>query len=118
MFLLLICTVIALLILFFKVKYFTLRGPLPGLSPHFLFGNVIQSGFLLRGKSPAQIFAEFKHRYGDIFQFWFGSTRYIIVSNVNDVQHIFTHRNIYDQGDIYIQQFSTLFPNGFITLKG
>jgi cytochrome P450 len=117
MFLLLTFSVIALLILYLKVKYFTLHGPIPGLSPHFFFGNLIQSG-LLQGKSPPQIFAAFKQRYGDIFQFWFGPTRLIVVSNIDDVQHIFNHRNIYDQGDIYIEQFAILVPNGLITLKG
>ncbi|CAF1156928.1 unnamed protein product [Rotaria magnacalcarata] len=73
---------------------------------------------LLHGKSPIEIFSEFKSRYGDIFQFWFGPTRYIIVGNVNDIQHIFTNRHIYDQGNMFIEQFSTLFPNGYITLTG
>jgi hypothetical protein len=73
---------------------------------------------LLSGKSPIQILAEFKYRYGDIYQFWFGPIRYIVVSGINDVQHIFSNRNIYDQGDIFIDQVSTLFPNGLITLKG
>ncbi|CAF4858903.1 unnamed protein product [Rotaria socialis] len=71
-----------------------------------------------QGKSPVEIFSEFKSRYGDIFQFWFGPTRYIIVSNANDIQHIFTNRHIYDQGNMFIEQFSTLFPNGYITLTG
>ncbi|CAF4429106.1 unnamed protein product [Rotaria sp. Silwood2] len=118
MLLLLIISVIILLLLYVKLKYFTLRGPIPGLAPHLLFGNLIQSGMLLYNKSPAEIFAEMKYRYGDIFQFWFGPTRYIIVSNVNDIQHIFTHRNIYDQGNIFIEQFSVLFPSGYITLTG
>jgi hypothetical protein len=73
---------------------------------------------LFSGKSPNQIFAEFKHRYGDIYQFWFGPIRYIVVSGINDVQYIFSNRNIYDQGDIFIQQVSTIFPSGIITLKG
>lgn len=118
MLLILICGVIALLILYYKIKYFTLRGPVPGLSPQFFFGNVIQSGMLLQGKSLAEIFTTFKQRYGDIFQFWFGATRYIVVGNISDVQHIFTHRNIYDQGDFFAEQFSTLFPNALVTLKG
>ncbi|CAF2050461.1 unnamed protein product, partial [Rotaria magnacalcarata] len=119
MFVLLAFSVIAaLLILYVKIKYFTLRGPIPGLSPHVFFGNLIQSGMLLHGKSIPEIFTIFKHRYGDIFQFWFGPTRYIVVGNISDVQHIFTHRNIYDQGDFFAQQFATLFPNALVTLKG
>ncbi|CAF2647280.1 unnamed protein product [Rotaria sp. Silwood2] len=118
MLVLLTISVILLLLLYVKLKYFTLRGPIPGLSPHFLFGNLIQSGMLLNGKPPPAIFAEFKSRYGDIYQFWFGPTRYIVVSNVNDIQHIFTHRHIYDQGKIFIEQFSILFPSGYGTLTG
>ncbi|CAF3214683.1 unnamed protein product [Rotaria socialis] len=73
---------------------------------------------LLHGKSPIEIFSEFKFRYGESFQFWFGPTCYIIVGNVNDIQHMFTNRHIYDQGNVFIEQFSTLFPNGYITLTG
>ncbi|CAF4152723.1 unnamed protein product, partial [Adineta steineri] len=117
MLILLIFSVIILLIVYIKNKYFTLRDHILGLSPHFLFGNVIQSGFVY-GRSRAQIFEEYKQRYGDIFQFFFGPIRLIVVSNINDVQHIFTHRNIYEQGYLFTEQFSVLFPSGFITLTG
>ncbi|CAF1013706.1 unnamed protein product [Adineta steineri] len=117
MLILLIFSVIILLILYIKNKYFTLRDHILGLSPHFLFGNVIQSGFVY-GRSRAQIFEEYKQRYGDIFQFFFGPIRLIVVSNTTDVQHIFTHRNIYEQGYLFTEQFSVLFPSGFITLTG
>ncbi|CAF4301396.1 unnamed protein product [Adineta steineri] len=117
MLILLIFIVIILLILYIKNKYFTLRDHILGLSPHFLFGNVIQSGFVY-GRSRAQIFEEYKQRYGDIFQFFFGPVRLIVVSNTTDVQHIFTHRNIYEQGYLFTEQFSVLFPSGFITLTG
>jgi hypothetical protein len=118
MFLLLIFVVVTLLILYLKFKYYTLHGPLPGLPPHFLFGNLIQSGQLLHDASLPQVCSAFKARFGDIFQFWFGPTRFIIVSGIGDVQHIFTHRNIYDQGDIYIQQFGIIVPDGLIAVKG
>ncbi|CAF1364170.1 unnamed protein product [Adineta steineri] len=117
MLILLIFSVIILLIVYIKNKYFTLRDHILGLSPHFLFGNVIQSGFVY-GRSRAQIFKEYKQRYGDIFQFFFGPIRLIVVSNITDIQHIFTHRNIYEQGYLFTEQFSVLFPSGFITLTG
>jgi hypothetical protein len=118
MFLLLFFGVIILLILYLKLKYYTLRGPIPGLPPHFIFGTLIQSGQLLRDASLPQVCSVFKARFGDIFQFWFGPTRFIIVSGIGDVQHIFTHRNIYDQGDLYIQQCGIIAPDGLISVKG
>jgi hypothetical protein len=118
MLLALLLVVVLLIAFYFKLKYFTIRGPLPGLSPHFLFGNLIQAGFLLHGISINQAIATFKDRFGDIFQLWLGPTRVIVVSGIGDVQHIFTHRNIYDQGDMLIKQFSILFPDGLISLKG
>src|SRR3984957_7159298 len=118
MFLLLTFAFVALLILYLKLKYFTLRGPLPGLSPHFLFGNLIQSGYIRGGTCVHQTFLEFQKRFGDIYQFWLGPVRCIIVSSIGDVQHIFTHRNIYDQSDMMIEQFSTIIPEGLLSLKG
>ncbi|CAF2845745.1 unnamed protein product [Rotaria sp. Silwood2] len=110
--------VVTLLLYYIKLKYYTFRGPLPGLPPHFLFGNLIQSGILLGNVSRPDALLAFKARYGDIFQFWAGPTRVIVVSNINDVQHIFTHRHIYDQGDLTIQTFGVLFPDGLICNKG
>lgn len=112
--------VLALLSLYFyyKVKYFTLRQPIVGLSPHFFFGNLLQSGILFRRASLPEACSSWKARFGDIFQFWVGPTRLIAVNNLTDVQHIFTHRHIYDQGDIYVKQFSIVIPHGLISSKG
>ncbi|CAF3333815.1 unnamed protein product [Rotaria sp. Silwood2] len=108
---------IAVLLLFhFKLKYFTLYGPLPGLSPQFLFGNLLQTG-VIHGTSLPQVYLSLRQRFGDIFQFWLGPWRVVVVSGLNDVQHIFNNRNVYEQGDIYIQQSSVLNPNGLIGLK-
>jgi hypothetical protein len=117
MFFVLTIVFVLLIYLYVKLKYFTLRGPLPGLSPHVFFGNLIQSG-LLHGATTDQVFAEFKCRFGNIFQFWLGPSRVIIVNNIGDVQHIFTHRHIYDQGDMFIEKFGIFIPNGLISLKG
>ncbi|CAF0803043.1 unnamed protein product [Adineta steineri] len=62
------------------MKYFTLRGPIPGLSPHYFFGNTIQSGLVLKDLSLHEVYRTFKSRFGDVFQFWFGSARVIVVS--------------------------------------
>jgi hypothetical protein len=99
------------------LKYFTLRGPIPGIPPHFLFGNLIQIGVFNDVPFP-DIYKNLKNRFGEYYQLWFGPWRVIAVSNVTDVQHIFTHRNIYDQGDIFCQQFSVMFPDSLICIKG
>jgi hypothetical protein len=113
----LIIFAVVLLIFYFKQKYFTLHGPIPGLSPQFLFGNLFQSGFF-NGESPPHILSTFKKRFGDTFQFWFGPSRFIIANNIADVEHIFTHRNIYDQGDIFIKKFSISYSESLISTKG
>ena len=106
-----------LLLFYLKRKYFTLDGLIPGLSPHFLFGNLLQSDFF-NGQLPPDILLTFKKRFGDIFQFWFGPSRFIIVSNIADVEHIFTHRNIYEQGNIFIEKFSVSYSNSLVSIKG
>jgi hypothetical protein len=118
MFFLLLLIVIALLVFYAQIKYFTLRGPIPGLAPHFFFGNTIQSGLILKNLSLHEVWLQFKSRFGDIFQFWLGPWRVIVVSGIGDVQHIYTHRNIYDQGDILVEQFKLFLHDALICLKG
>ena len=108
---------VVLLFCYVKFKYFTLRGPIPGIPPQFLVGNVIQMG-MLRRDALVDIYRNLQKRFGDCYQVWFGPMRCIVVHNVTDVQHIFTNRNIYDQADIFCERFSTLFPDGLICLKG
>lgn len=105
------------LLFYLKRKYFTLHGTIPGLSPQFLFGNLLQSGFF-NGQLPPQILSTFKQRFGDVFQFWFGPSRFIIVSHIADVEHIFTHRSIYEQGNIFIEKFSVSYSNSLISTTG
>lgn len=118
MFFLLIVAFLSFIYLYAKLKYFTLRGPLPGLSPHVYFGNLIQSGILLNGACTAEVYPSFKRRFGNIFQFWLGPSRIVVVSDIRDVEHIFTHRLIYDQADLYIEKFGLLFPDAPICTKG
>ncbi len=105
-------------LLYAKLKYFTLRGPIPGISPHFLVGNLLQSGLLLRNASIPLTFEKLKNRFGDIFQFWLGPSRLIVLSGLDDIQHVFTNRHIYDQGDLFVHKFGLLFPDGLICTRG
>ena len=59
-----------------------------------------------------------QERFGDICQVWVGSMRLIIINRLDDVQHIFSHRVIYDQGDIFTEKLKLMNPNGIICLKG
>jgi hypothetical protein len=115
---LLIVCFIVLLIYYVKQSYFTVRSNLPGLSPHVLFGNLIESGVLWGGVSVPNALFAFKARFGDIFQFWLGSSRIIVVSGVDDVKHIFTHRHIYDKGDLSLKTFGLFFSNALICNRG
>ena len=105
---------VVLLLLYVKLRYFTLRGSVPGWSPHLFFGNLIQSGLLLGKKSSPEVYISFKEHFGDIYQYWVGFTRFIVVHDIDDIQYIFTHRNIYDQGEIFLEKFSILVPESII----
>ena len=118
MFLALLLSLLLVYLVYAKRKYFTLRGPIPGSPPSFLVGNLIETGQLLRGVSFSQALVAHKKRFGDIFQLWMGPTRLIVVGNINDVQHIFAHRNIYDQGRSFLERASVLFPNGLLCIDG
>lgn len=118
MLLLLIVLVLALLLLYSKLRYFTVRQSIAGLSPHVYVGNLIQAGILFHGKSLPQALLEFQQRFGQNFQFWLGPSHYFVVGDIEDVQHVFSHRNIYDQGDVFVEKISVLFPGGLGCIKG
>jgi hypothetical protein len=101
-----------------KIKYYTLRGPIPGISPQFLFGNFIQTGILFNDVSFPQVLLKLKKQFGDVFQVWLGSVRFVVVSNINDVQYIFTHRQVYDHSDLLFDNFSIVFPDGLGGCRG
>lgn len=117
MFVFLAAVIIVLLFIYIKLKYFTLRGPIPGIPPQFLVGNFIQTGFI-RGVSYAEIYKTLRERFGDTYQLWFGPTRFIAVNNTEDIHHIFTNRNIYDQGNLFVEKLSVIAPDSLITIKG
>ena len=103
---------------YFKNAYFTLRGTLPGLPPQFLVGNLWQTGIIWRDEPFAMVFLDSKRKFGDAYQFWMGPMRVTVVGNVDDAQHIFTHRQIYDQGQMFTENFSLAYPNALICLEG
>ncbi len=114
----LILLVLILVYIYVKVKYFSLRGNIPGQSPHIFFGNLIQTGMLFNGTTTAEVFPLFKQKFGNIFQFWLGFTRVIVVSDIDDVQHIFSNRHIYDLGDIHVEKLGSMFPDSLMGIKG
>ena len=110
---------ISVLYYYLKSVYFTLRGPIPGISPHFFFGNFIQVGLVSRKPTPIpELFVQLREKLGDVYQFWPGWNRLIVVNRLEDVQHIFSHRQIYDQGELFTEKFKMLNPNGIIALTG
>ena len=117
MWLIFVLTFLFLYLIYLKIKYFTLRGPLPGLKPQFLFGNLLQTG-LLNGVSLPEIYTSLRNRLGDNYQLQFGFLHFIVIGDIDDIQYIFTHPHIYDQGDWFVDQLGALIPNALITLKG
>ena len=111
---------IFLTVLWYYIKrvYFTLHGPLPGLPPQFLFGNLLQTGFIWYNVPFNLIFLDLKANFGDIFQYWLAGTRIIVVSRLEDVQHIFGHRYIYDQADIFTEKLSLINSDTLFCMKG
>ncbi|CAF3692166.1 unnamed protein product [Rotaria sp. Silwood1] len=117
MFIILTLISVGLLVLYVKYKYFTSHRPIPSLPAHFLFGNLLQSG-LLRGASLLQVYTSFKKQLGDIYEIRLGFLHEIVVGDIDDVKHIFTHRHIYDQSDWIVEFMSVFIPDSLITLKG
>lgn len=110
---------LTLIYYYLKSAYFTLRGPIPGIPPQFLFGNLLQAGLI--GRKPialADILLKWYEKLGDVYQIWFGSMHLIVVNSLQDAQHIFSHRHIYDQGDVFTETFKLINPNAVICLKG
>lgn len=103
---------------YLKQRYFTTDSPLPGIPPQFLFGNLLQTGIIGSGQSMPSVFRELQSKFGDVFQFWLGPTRLVVVSRLEDVQHIFTHRHEYEQAEIFASKMKNIIPNAIICLTG
>ncbi|CAB4379930.1 unnamed protein product [Rhizophagus irregularis] len=71
----------------FYYKYFTRENPLPGPLPLPFVGNIIDRGF--------DEFVEYTERmqkkYGDIFEIYFGSQKFIMLSKYEYIQNMFDH---------------------------
>lgn len=115
-----VIVVLFLTVLYYYVKsiYFTLRGPIPGTPPEFLFGNLLQTGLIWGDESLSDALLKLKIKFGDVFQYWFTYTRVIVVSSLEDIQHIFAHRNLYEQGDMFIEKLCIVNPSEVAALKG
>ncbi|CAF1054011.1 unnamed protein product [Adineta steineri] len=119
LFTLFIITIFLLLLCYYiKRIYFTLYGSIPGLPPQFLVGNLLETGVIGKNIPINLIFLDLKAKFGDIFQYWLGPTRIIVVSRLEDVQYIYSHRHIYDQGDIFIDKISLVNPYAGLCMKG
>jgi hypothetical protein len=116
----LVVILLFLTVLYYYIKrvYFTLHGPIPGIPPQFIFGNLLQTGGIRQNIAFNLIFLDLKAKFGDIFQYWFGFMRIIVVNRLEDVQHIFDHRHIYDQGDIFTDKISLINPYAILCLRG
>jgi hypothetical protein len=113
MLLLLVVILIIIFLVYIKLKYFTLYGPIPGKPPQLLFGNLLQMD-LHRGRYIGDAIKQLQNEYGDTFQFWTGLLHVIVVCNPDDVQHVFTHRHIYEQGDLHVKQHRMVFNDALI----
>ena len=117
MFFLLLLLLVALLFVYVKLKYFTLYGSIPGRDPQFFFGNILQTG-MANGRYIGDVTREFQEKYGDTFQMWLALVHVIFVCNPDDVQYIFTHRHIYEQGDLHVSQHRVVFHDALICNLG
>lgn len=109
---------ITILYYYIKYVYFTLRGPIPGIPPQIFFGNSLQTGIIGRDEILLRVCLKLKTKLGDTFQFWYGFTHFIVVCSLEDVQHIYANRHIYDQADIFTKKFTLVNPNEILCLKG
>ena len=59
-----------------------------------------------------------KDKYGEIFSFKVLFRRVIVISRIDYVEHILSKRQIYEISRLTTENFSLLFPNGILSLKG
>lgn len=70
------------------------------------------------GKSFHQAIASLVKKYGEIFSFNIFFRRIIVLSRIDHVEHVLSRRQIYDISKTTTGNFSLLFPNGLLALKG
>ncbi|CAF3143200.1 unnamed protein product, partial [Rotaria sp. Silwood2] len=111
--------IIAILIyIYFKRSYSPSSDDLPGVKPQLFFGNILNSGMLTGKSTVTQIMLEYQLRFGDKFQFWFGSHRCLTFCRMEHVQAIFSDRHTFEQSPLFLPNFDLLCPNGIFVLSG
>src|ERR1043165_3103410 len=80
----LIIVLIMAYVIKYYYEYFTRPSPLPGPFPLPLIGNVHQVGI-----NPAQYAMDHHKEFGDMFEVWVGSKRFIFLSHVSLINQIF-----------------------------
>jgi hypothetical protein len=103
---------------YLKYAYFVLRGPIPGIPPQFFVGNLLQTGILWRDQSMTDVFYKLQDKFGDVFQFFYCHIRLIVISSFEDVNHIYAHRHIYEQSDIFLKKIGLLNTSEIVGLIG
>ncbi|CAF1340843.1 unnamed protein product [Rotaria sp. Silwood1] len=114
--------IIGAIYLYIKWKYYTLRGPVPGLKPEFLFGNLRQLGIIGPNRQLIDTYdraaEKLQRKFGDIFQFWIGAFHSYVFCRPEHATQIYDDRHIFDQGNIHKETFGLLSENLFIATKG
>lgn len=114
----LIIVAISICYIILKHRYYTDPDDgIPGLPPEFIFGHSRSTG-LLTGTSICVIFSRLQQRYGDVFTFWWGHKRSIVLNRIEHVQYVLSNRQKYEQGSVTADGFSLVAPTGLISLQG
>ncbi|CAF1299570.1 unnamed protein product [Didymodactylos carnosus] len=71
-------------------------------------------GILHKGTSLANVYRSLKEKYGDVYRFWLGLNPFIVISNADYAQYIFSRRDVYDQSHFFKDWLDSLMPNGLI----
>ncbi|CAF1440467.1 unnamed protein product, partial [Didymodactylos carnosus] len=69
---------------------------------------------LTRGGYIGDVSRQFQEKYGDTFQIWLGLAHLIFICDPKDAQYVFSHRHIYEQGDMHITQYGLVFNDTII----
>lgn len=110
--------VIVLVYIYLKRCYAPSLDDLPGVKPHIFFGNLLNSGILKKESTFNQVMIDYQHRFGDKFQYWFGSHRCLAFCRLEHAQAIFADRHTFEQSPLFLPNFDLLCPNGIVMLAG
>ncbi|CAF3811990.1 unnamed protein product [Rotaria sp. Silwood1] len=61
---------------------------------------------------------DYQRRFGDKFQFWFGSHRCLVFCQMEHAQTIFSDRDTFERAPLALPNFDLLCPNGLMLLTG